>query len=124
VGNQPAPLLKGENEMAKQGFKNTIAFLVANGCQEDIQDIRWDGSAEGLAKNLIESTHNLMFCGTQFTFDKVWSDIAIVIANIIIRMLQGKWEYGVCFKDCIDPELNVSRLNQAKKLIRNGFDYE
>ena len=103
--------------MAKQGFKNTIAFLMANGCEEDIQDIQWNGCAEELAKTLIDSTYHMTFMGSAFTFDKSHDQIAIVIANIIIRMLQGKWEYEVCFKDSIDPDLTVSRLNKAKKLI-------
>ena len=104
--------------MAKQGFKNTMAFLIANGCLENIQDIQWNGCAEGLAETLIESTGNMIFMGTQFSFDKDCSHTAIEIANIIIRMLQGKWEYEVCFNEYIDTALTVSRLNQAKKIIR------
>ena len=112
-------------KMAKQGFKNTMAFLIANGCQENISDIQWNGCAEGLAETLIENaSNNMTFMGTQFSFDKDWSETAIVIANIIIKMLQGKWEYGDLFKNDIDPDLTISRLNQAKKLIRNGFDGE
>ena len=111
--------------MAKQGFKNTIAFLIAGGDMYNIECVQWNGCAEGLAETLMENASgNMIFMGTQFSFDKDASDTAIEIANIIVRMLQGKWEYEVCFKDCIDPDLTVSRLNQAKKLIRNGFDYE
>jgi hypothetical protein len=105
--------------MAKQSFKNTMAFLIANGCQENIQDIQWNGCAEGLAETLIENaSSNMIFMGTQFSFGKDSPETAIVIANIIIRMLQDKWEYEVCFKDCIDPDLTISRLNKAKKIIR------
>ena len=111
--------------MAKQGFKNTIAFLIAGGDVYNIQCVQWNGSAEGLAETLLENaTGNMIFMGTQFSFDKDGSETAIVIANIIIRMLQDKWEYEVCFKHYIDSDLTVSRLNQAKKLIRNGFDGE
>ena len=100
-----------------------MAFLIANGCQENIQDIQWNGCAEGLAETLIENaSSNMIFMGTQFSFGKDSPETAIVIANIIIRMLQGKWEYEVSFN--VDPDLTISRLNQAKKLIRNGFDGE
>jgi len=111
--------------MAKQGFKNTIAFLIAGGDVYNIECVQWNGCAERLAESLIENpSNNMIFMGTQFSFDKDASDTAIEIANIIIKMLQDKWEYGDLFKHDIDPELNISRLNKAKKLIRNGFDYE
>ena len=102
--------------MAKQGFKSTIAFLIANGCMETIENIQWNGCAEELAKTLIDSTYDMTFMGSAFTFDKSHDQVAIVIANIIIRMLQGKWEYEI-YIDSVDPDLTVSRLNKAKKLI-------
>jgi len=117
--------------MAKQSFKNTISFLIANGDCDTVESIQWhgnsfaqrQGSEEVLAETLIEiASNDMIFMGTQFSFDKDGSDTAIVIANIIIRMLQGKWEYEVSFN--VDPDLTISRLNQAKKLIRNGFDGE
>ena len=111
--------------MAKQSFRNTIAFLIAGGDMYNIECVQWNGCAEGLAETLMENaSSNMIFMGTQFSFDKTSSDIAITIANIIIRMLQGKWEYDCCFKDCIDLDLTVSRLNQAKKVIKHQMSLE
>jgi len=111
--------------MAKQSFKNTIAFLIAGGDIYNIESVQWNGCAEGLAETLIENASgNMIFMGTQFSFDKDCSHTAIEIANIIIRMLQGKWEYEVCFNEYIDTALTVGRLNQAKKIIREQKGYE
>ena len=103
--------------MANQGFKSTISFIIANGCQSNIQGIQWNGSAEALAETLIRTTYDMTFMGTQFSFGKNCDDTAIVIANIVIKMMQGNWEYGDLFSDDIDPDLTVSKLNQAKKVI-------
>lgn len=103
--------------MAKQSFKNTISFLIANGDCHTVESVQWSGCALDLAETLIEITSNdMIFMGVTFAFDKTCSHTAIELANAIIKMLQGKWEYEVSFN--VDTALTVSRLNKAKKVIR------
>tara|TARA_R110000744_G_scaffold66072_5_gene135077 strand:- start:2070 stop:2390 length:321 start_codon:yes stop_codon:yes gene_type:complete len=103
--------------MAKQSFRNTISFLIANGDADTIDGIQWHECAEDLADTIINTVSgNMVFMGTEFAFGKSTLDIAIEFANVLIKMIKCTWEYGTW--NGLDTGLTVARLNKAKKSIR------